>query len=107
MTRASTLPRGVRAARLTARGSMSISDWMALAAAGSGVVGTVIIFAKSYALPPSGLSGLLVPLDPLREAQMAPRKATERPMIFWQRVGLGFLCLSFALQVAVVVCPKL
>ena len=89
---------------------MSISDWMALAAAGSGLVGTVIIFAKSYALPPSGLSGLLVPLDtldPLREAQMAPSKATERPMIFWQRVGLGFLCLSFALQVAVVLCPKL
>ena len=78
---------------------MSISDWMALAAAGSGVVGTVIIFARSYALPPSGLSGLLVPLDPLTEAQMAPR--------FWQRVGLGFLCLSVALQVAVVLCPKL
>ena len=60
MTRAFTLPRGVRAARLTAGGSMSMSDWMALAAAGSGLVGTVIIFARSYALPPSGLSGLLV-----------------------------------------------
>jgi hypothetical protein len=54
---------------------MSISDWMALGAAGSGVIGTVIIFAKSYALPSSGLSGLLVPLDPLSAAPMAPRKA--------------------------------
>ena len=34
---------------------MSISDWMVLGAAGSGVIGTVIIFAKSYALPSSGL----------------------------------------------------
>ena len=38
---------------------MSISDWIALASAGSGVVGTVIIFAKSYALPPTGILRLL------------------------------------------------
>ena len=29
-----------------------------------------------------------------------------RSMTFWQRVGLGFLCLSFALQAVAVTCPK-
>jgi hypothetical protein len=53
----------------------SFSDLLALAAAVSGVVGTIILFAASYA-------------------------ATDRKMRHRQRIGVAFLCLSFVLQAA-------
>jgi hypothetical protein len=55
----------------------SFSDWLALAAAVSGVVGTILLFVASYA-------------------------ATDHGIRRRQRIGLAFLCLSFVLQAAMV-----
>ena len=69
----------------------SFSDWLALAAAVSGVIGTIIIFVASYVGDPQE-----------RQKALDSAAARNRKMRRLQRIGLAFLCLSFVLQAALV-----
>jgi hypothetical protein len=81
----------------------SVSDWLALAAAVSGVVGAGILFVSNYALPPPPFPAPPLPGDPQeRQKVMDAAAARGRKMLRRQRTGLAFLCLSFVLQTALV-----
>src|SRR5271166_1263250 len=74
----------------------SVSDWLALAAAASGVVGTIILFASSYILTPPPVSAPFLPGDPQeRQKVLDSAVARDRKMRRLQRAGLAFLCISF------------
>jgi hypothetical protein len=78
----------------------SVSDWLALAAAVSGVVGTMILFVS---LPFSPFPAPLRPEDPQeRQKILDSIAARDRKMRHRQRTGVAFLCLSFVLQTALV-----
>ena len=80
----------------------SVSDWLALAAAVSGVVGTIILFS-SYMQPPPPFSAPFLPEDPQeRQKILDSAAARNRTMLRRQRIGVAFLCLSFVLQAALV-----
>jgi hypothetical protein len=84
---------------------LNLSDWLSLASAASGVFGTLILFASSYASPPVP-SSLLPEDDPverqkvLRDAARLARQTRHR-----LRVGLAFLGVGFFLQGVAILCP--
>ena len=87
--------------------NLTVSDWLLLAAAMSGVVGTLILIAASYAPPPVPASSLLPGEDPM-ERQRVLREAARRARQtrHQQRVGLAFLCTGFILQAVAILWPK-
>ena len=89
-------------------GLLTASDWLLLAAALSGVVGTLILIAASYAPPavPSA-STFLLGDDPVARQKVLRDTAREaRRTRHRQRVGLAFLCLGFFLQGIAILWPK-
>ena len=74
--------------------NLAVSAWLSLASAVSGVVGTLILIAASYAPPPVPPASSFLPGDPverqkvLRDIARQARQTRHR-----QRVGLAFLCL--------------
>ena len=77
---------------------LNLSDWLSLASAASGVFGTLILFASSYASPPVP-SSLLPEDDPVERQKVLRDTARQaRQTAHRQRVGLAFLCLGFILQ---------
>lgn len=78
---------------------LTASDWLSLASAVSGVVGTLILIAASYAPPPVPPAPSFLRDDPV-ERQKALRDTARqaRQTQHRQRVGLAFLCLGFLLQ---------
>ena len=85
---------------------LSLSDWLSLASAASGVFGTLILFASSYAPPPVPASSLLPEDDPVERQKVlrdtARRASRTRHQL---RVGLAFVCVSFFLQGVAIFCP--
>ena len=85
---------------------LNLSDWLSLASAASGVFGTLILFATSYAPPPVPASPLLPEDDPverqkvLRDTARRARQTRHR-----LRVGLAFLGVGFFLQGVAIFCP--
>jgi hypothetical protein len=84
---------------------LNLSDWLSLASAASGVFGTLILFASSYA-PPVPASSLLPEDDPverqkvLRDTARLARQTRHR-----LRVGVAFLGFGFFLQGVAILCP--
>jgi hypothetical protein len=83
------------------------SDWLSLASAASGVFGTLILFASSYAPPPVPASTLLLPEDDPVERQKVLRDTARlaRQTRHRLRVGLAFLGVGFFLQGGAILCP--
>ena len=67
-----------------------------LVSAVSGVVGTIILFKNSYAVQP--LEGGIFGSDAITSYNENIKKKNERRVVN-QRVGLAFVCISFAIQI--------
>jgi hypothetical protein len=87
---------------------LTISDWLSLASAGFGMIGTLILFAYSYALPPAGFGAPRLPGDPVEQKKVldAWEKRANRAQSR-QRLGLAFLCVGFFLQAVAILWPVL
>jgi hypothetical protein len=88
--------------------NLAVSAWLALASAVSGVVGTLILIAASYAPPPVPSASSFLPGDDPVERQKVLRDIARqaRQTRHRQRVGLAFLCLGFLLQGIAILWPK-
>jgi hypothetical protein len=88
--------------------SLAVSHWLSLASAVSGVVGTLILNAASYAPPPVPSASSFLPGDDPVERQKVLRDTARqaRQTRHRQRVGLAFLCLGFLLQGIAILWPK-
>jgi zinc transporter ZupT len=74
---------------------MTYAQGTGLSAAVLGAVGTMILFRSSYAFRP--LEGGIFGSPALTEYNNRIKDENRRRHS-WQRIGLGFLCLSFVVQ---------
>ncbi len=74
---------------------MTWAQYAGLSSAALGVIGTIILFFGSYSVQP--LEGAPFGSDALTEYNNRI-KAKNASRLLRQRIGLGFLCLSFAVQ---------
>lgn len=74
---------------------MNLAQYEGLASALMGLIGTVILFRSSYSLEP--FEGMVWGGPEVTEHNRAVRVKNAKRST-WQRVGLGFLCLSFFIQ---------
>ena len=74
---------------------MTWAQYVGLASAALGAIGTIILFFSSYSVQP--LEGGIFGSDYLSEHNDRI-KIQNANRLFWQRIGLGFLCLGFIVQ---------
>ncbi len=78
---------------------MTHAQLAGLASAILGAIGTVVLFFNSYALQP--FQGGIFGSDALTASNNAIRTANTKRIVR-QRIGLAFLCVSFAIQAVTV-----
>ena len=78
---------------------MTGAQYAGLGSATLGAIGTIILFFGSYSIQP--LEGASFGSDTLTEYNNRI-KAKNANRLLRQRIGLGFLCLSFTVQAAAV-----
>lgn len=81
-------------------GNMHYAQWASLLSAGLGAVGTAIMFAYSSMLEPLEGEG-----GPLMQPWNADIRAKNKVRRVWQKIGIGLLFCSFAVQFGAVFLP--
>lgn len=74
---------------------MTLIQYEGLTSAALGAIGTLILFFSSYTF--QATEGGVFGSSEITEYNKSI-KAKNAKRLYWQRIGLGFLCASFAIQ---------